>query len=182
MPAERPALVAGERVVSFVALAAESRRLARGLAALGLGRGDRVALWLPNVPEWLALYFVLARLGAAAVTLNTRFKSAEIGDILERAGCRALAFAPGFRHRLPGDPRRRVRGRQQAGPARKREPGADDETLPWTPARAGATISYSFILATNRRIASRRPLRRRGRPRGCRGRARRRSCRRRNRG
>jgi fatty-acyl-CoA synthase len=96
-PAERTALVAGERVVAFAALAAESRRLAGGLAALGIGRGDRVALWLPNTLHWLALYFALARLGAIAVALNTRFRSAEIGDILSRTGCRALAFAPGFR-------------------------------------------------------------------------------------
>lgn len=96
-PPDRPALVAGERLIGFAALAAESRRLARGLAALGIGRGDRVALWLPNVPEWVALYLALARLGAVAVALNTRFRSAEVGDILARAGCRALAFAPGFR-------------------------------------------------------------------------------------
>ena len=96
-PPERPALVAGRRVVGFAALAGESRRLAHGLAALGIGRGDRVALWLPNMPEWLALYFALARLGAVAVALNTRFRSAEVGDIVARAGCRALAFAPGFR-------------------------------------------------------------------------------------
>ena len=96
-PLDRPALVAGGRVVGFAALAAESRRLAHGLAALGIGRGDRVALWLPNMPEWVALYLALARLGAVAVALNTRFRSAEVGDILARAGCRALAFAPGFR-------------------------------------------------------------------------------------
>lgn len=96
-PPDRPALAIGERTLSFAALAAESRRLAQGLSALGIGRGDRVALWLPNIPEWLALYVALARLGAIAVALNTRFRSAEVGDIVARAGCRALALAPGFR-------------------------------------------------------------------------------------
>ena len=96
-PVERTALVAGERVVGSASLAAESRRLAQALAAFGIGRGDRVALWLPNTPEWLALYFALARLGAIAVALNTRFRSAEIGDILARTGSRLLAVAPGFR-------------------------------------------------------------------------------------
>jgi fatty-acyl-CoA synthase len=96
-PAQRPALAIGERTLGYAALAAEARRLAHGLSALGIGRGDRVALWLPNIPEWLALYVALTRLGAVAVALNTRFRSAEVGDIVGRAGCRALALAPGFR-------------------------------------------------------------------------------------
>jgi fatty-acyl-CoA synthase len=72
--------------------------VAGALAALGIGAGDRVALWLPNVPEWLGLYFGLARLGAIAVAVNTRFRSAEVGDIVLRSGCRALALDPSFRH------------------------------------------------------------------------------------
>src|SRR5215470_19959662 len=75
----------------------ESRRVARGLADLGIGKGDRVALWLPNIPAWLALYFACARLGAIAVAVNTRFRSAEIADIIGRSGARLLALWPNFR-------------------------------------------------------------------------------------
>lgn len=91
-----PALIAGDRAVSFGELAARSRRVAGGLAALGIGAGDRVALWLPNIPAWLELYIALARLGAVAVSLNTRFRAVEIADIVGRSGARALAVAPGF--------------------------------------------------------------------------------------
>src|SRR5262249_11143796 len=96
-PPDRPALIAGDRVINYGSLARESRCIAGALAALGIGAGDRVAVWLPNVPEWLGLYFALSRLGAIAVAVNTRFRSAELGDILARSGCRALALDPGFR-------------------------------------------------------------------------------------
>lgn len=74
-----------------------SARLSGGLAELGVGRGDRVAVWLPNGPEWIELVFALARLGAAAVAINTRFRSHEVQDILVRSGARVLVYAPGFK-------------------------------------------------------------------------------------
>jgi fatty-acyl-CoA synthase len=96
-PPGSPAVFAGARTITFGMLAEESRRVAGALASLGIGPGDRVALWLPNLPEWLGLYFALARLGAIAVAVNTRFRSAELGDIVFRCGCRALALDPSFR-------------------------------------------------------------------------------------
>jgi fatty-acyl-CoA synthase len=97
---ERPgatALVDRDRPVTYGELDDEARRLAAGLAALGVARGDRVALWLPNLPAWLASFFACGRLGAIAVSVNTRFKSSEVGDIVARSGCRVLLYWPGFR-------------------------------------------------------------------------------------
>ena len=98
-PPGNPAVVAGARTITYGRLAKESRCVAGALAALGIGAGDRVALWLPNLPEWLVLYFALARLGAIAVAVNTRFRGAELGDVIFRSGCRALALDPSF-HRV----------------------------------------------------------------------------------
>ncbi len=92
-----PALIERDRPVTYAALREESRRVAGGLAALGIGRGDRVALWLPNVPAWLAMFFACAELGAIAVAVNTRFRANELADIVGRSGCRALVFWPGFK-------------------------------------------------------------------------------------
>ena len=78
-------------------LAEESRRLAAGLASLGVAAGDRVALWLPNIPAWLSFFFACARLGAIAVSVNTRFRSHELQDIVGRAGCKLLVLWPGFK-------------------------------------------------------------------------------------
>lgn len=93
---DAPALIHYVGDTSFAALADHSRRAASALAALGIGKGDRVALWLPNGPEWLVLWFACARLGAIAVAVNTRFRAAEVEDIVGRSGAKALALAPGF--------------------------------------------------------------------------------------
>jgi fatty-acyl-CoA synthase len=92
------AIVYADKPVTYAALGAESRRVAHALADLGVTAGDRVALWLPNVPAWLACFFACAQLGAIAVTVNTRFRSNEVADIVGRAGAKVLVFWPGFRH------------------------------------------------------------------------------------
>jgi fatty-acyl-CoA synthase len=97
LPQARIATVYGATTATVGALAMASRRVAGGLRALGIGPGDRVALWLPNVPAWLECFFACTRLGAIAVSVNTRFRAHEVGDILGRAGCRALVLWPGFK-------------------------------------------------------------------------------------
>ncbi len=96
-PASGEALSWAGHSMSYGELAADSARVAAGLAALGIARGDRVALWLPNVPAWLSAFFACARLGAIAVSVNTRFRAHEVGDILARSGARVLVLWPDFR-------------------------------------------------------------------------------------
>src|SRR5712692_3592309 len=48
-----------------------TRKIAKGLLSLGVEAGDRVALWAPNIPEWVVLQFALAKIGAVLVTVNT---------------------------------------------------------------------------------------------------------------
>ena len=85
------------RRITFVELDGAARRVARGLSELGVRRGDRVALWLPNCPAYLTLWLGTVRLGAVAVAVNTRFRSAEVADIVRRSGAKVLALWPGFR-------------------------------------------------------------------------------------
>jgi fatty-acyl-CoA synthase len=92
-----PAFIHGERTLSFGELLDCSARAAQGLADLGVGPGDRVALWLPNVPAYPVLYFACVRLGAIAVAVNTRYRAVEVADIVGRSGAKLLACAPGFR-------------------------------------------------------------------------------------
>ncbi len=95
---DAPALLHGDRTLTFAELAEWSLRVAQGLADLGVGPGDRVALWLPNVPAYPLLYFACVRLGAIAVAVNTRYRAVEVADIVGRSGAKVLACAPGFRH------------------------------------------------------------------------------------
>ena len=86
-----------ERRATFAELDAAARRAAYGLSELGIGDGDRVALWLPNCPAFLVLWLGAARLGAITVAVNTRFRSLEVADIVRRSGAKALALWPDFR-------------------------------------------------------------------------------------
>jgi fatty-acyl-CoA synthase len=92
-----PALIDRGRPVSYRELAGESRRVAQGLRKLGVHAGDCVALWLPNLPAWLSVFFACAQLGAIAVSVNTRFRSHELADILLRSRARLLVFWPEFK-------------------------------------------------------------------------------------
>jgi fatty-acyl-CoA synthase len=72
------------------------RRIAAGLARQGIGPGDSVALFLPNRTGLLLLLLALARRGACAVLLNTRFRAGELGPLLARAKPSAIALARDF--------------------------------------------------------------------------------------
>jgi len=93
---DRVAASWGAARLTYAELAAASARLASGLASLGLRHGDRVAFWLPNLPEYLVALFACARLGLVATAVNTRFRAGEVGDIVGRSGARALIFWPTF--------------------------------------------------------------------------------------
>ncbi len=92
-----PAYIQGDTVLSFADLDRLSRQAASGLAALGVAKGDRVALWLPNVPAWPILYLACCHLGAIAVAVNTRFRAVEVADIVSRSGAKVLACWPHFK-------------------------------------------------------------------------------------
>jgi fatty-acyl-CoA synthase len=74
-----------------------ARKIARGLISLGIETGDRVALWAPNVPEWVVLQFALAKIGAVLVTVNTSLRAAEIEFLLKQSESSTLITVAGFR-------------------------------------------------------------------------------------
>jgi fatty-acyl-CoA synthase len=98
--AQRPyalAFVEHERRITYAQFDLLCRGTAAWLARQGIGRGDRVAVWLVNRIEWLALLFALARLGATLVAVNTRYRAEELEYILARGGARLLVMQPRFR-------------------------------------------------------------------------------------
>lgn len=70
---------------------------ARGLLALGIGRGDHVALWATNVPEWVVLQFATARIGAVLVTVNPAYRPFELRYVLEQSDAVALFLVDHFK-------------------------------------------------------------------------------------
>lgn len=91
------AFIDGERQITYAEFDGMCRRTAAWLAAQGIGPDDRVAVWLVNRIEWLALYFGLCHIGATLVTVNTRYRSHELAYILERSQARMLVLELNFR-------------------------------------------------------------------------------------
>lgn len=86
----RPAIVDGDITLTYADLLQRSEQVARSLIALNVQAGDRVALWAPNVYEWIVAACGVHAAGAILVPLNTRMKGAEAADILERSGAKLL--------------------------------------------------------------------------------------------
>ncbi len=78
------------RRFTWAELSAEADRVARGLWALGIRRGDRVGLWSTNCIEWLMLHMGCARAGAALVNVNPAYRSHELQYTLTRSRMKAL--------------------------------------------------------------------------------------------
>jgi fatty-acyl-CoA synthase len=90
------ALVTPSARLSYDDLKVKARQSAGAMQALGVGKGDRVAILLPNGEQWLALFYGAALIGAVTVPVNTRFKAAEIDFCLKQSGAKALFYVDRF--------------------------------------------------------------------------------------
>jgi fatty-acyl-CoA synthase len=70
---------------------------ARGLLALGISKGEHVAIWATNVPEWVILQFATARIGAVLVTVNPAYRPFELKYVLEQSDAVALFLVDSFK-------------------------------------------------------------------------------------
>jgi fatty-acyl-CoA synthase len=93
----RPLVLSDDGWLSYSEVAVESRRLADGLAALGVRPGDRVGMVMANYPQFVSLKFAIARLGAIAVPLNFLYRQDELRFVLDDAACRVVVTMTGFR-------------------------------------------------------------------------------------
>ena len=79
----------GVRTLSFAEIDALAGRFAGGLAGLGITRGERVVLHLPNSWQWVVAYHAIARLGAVVVPANILLSAAEVDFLTANSGARA---------------------------------------------------------------------------------------------
>ncbi|MBI2167898.1 MAG: fatty acid--CoA ligase family protein [Actinobacteria bacterium] len=93
---DREAIADGDVHLTFAALSREVTDTARSFLVAGVERGDRIAIWAPNIHEWVITLLAAHMAGAVLVPLNTRFKGREAADILERSGASHLFTVNGF--------------------------------------------------------------------------------------
>jgi len=93
---EVEALVDGDLRLTFPELRDAVVDAARAHIAAGVGPGDRVAIWAPNIPEWVIAGLGAVMAGAVLVPLNTRYKGTEAADIINRSGATVLLCVEGF--------------------------------------------------------------------------------------
>ncbi len=82
---------------SYADLDARVDRVARGLLARGIAKGDRVGIWSPNNAEWVFVQFATAKIGAVLVNINPAYRAIELEYALTQSGCRMLISAPCFK-------------------------------------------------------------------------------------
>ena len=90
------ALVISGRRLTYAELRDDVREIAMGLRALGINRGDHVAVCMGNSPEWMIFFYAAASIGAVTVPVNTRFKADEMLYCLKQADVKLLFVADRF--------------------------------------------------------------------------------------
>jgi acyl-CoA synthetase (AMP-forming)/AMP-acid ligase II len=79
---------------SYSLLHAAAAGVSKALLVNKIEHGDRIAIWSPNLPQWIIACLGLQSIGAVLVPLSPRFQGSEAGDILRRSGVKALFYYP----------------------------------------------------------------------------------------
>src|SRR5438093_8747945 len=92
----REFIVGGRQRLSYGETRARARHLAKGLLKLGVKRGDKVALLMPNRPEWLLVDFAVTLLGATLVPISTWSRARELAYMLDHSDATTLIMVERF--------------------------------------------------------------------------------------
>ena len=87
---DRPAITFNGEELTFADFDRQSNRLANGLAALGLGAGDRIALYLPNCPQYQLAFYAASKLGAVACPMNPSYREREVSYHVNDSGAKVM--------------------------------------------------------------------------------------------
>jgi fatty-acyl-CoA synthase len=82
---------------SYAEFTADVNALALGLLDSGIGQGDRVGIWAPNLPEWTLTQYATAKIGAILVNINPSYRVHELEYVLKQSGIRTLVAARSFK-------------------------------------------------------------------------------------
>src|SRR5215212_11924951 len=93
---EKPALILGDTALNYAELGAAAKKFANALVSLDIEPGDKVALMVPNVPQFAIAYYGILNVGASVVPLNVLLKSPEVAYHLDDSDAVTLVAWEGF--------------------------------------------------------------------------------------
>jgi long-chain acyl-CoA synthetase len=88
--ADKNAVIFGEDQYSYGFMNAQANRVANALISMGVKKGDRVAIWLPNCFEFLTSFYGVLKIGAVALPMNILYKAREIEFLLSNSKSKAI--------------------------------------------------------------------------------------------
>src|SRR3954447_21831475 len=96
---DRDALIHVEHGVrySYAEFRDECDRVAKGMIALGIQKGEHVGIWATNYPEWVVAQFAIAKIGAVLVTINPAYRTHELEYVLRQSDARVLLLIGSFK-------------------------------------------------------------------------------------
>ena len=93
---KQEAIVSGEQRITYETLMHRVDSMANALLKMGVNKGDKVAIWMSNIPEWVYVHFACIRIGAPVVPLSTRYKVHELEYILRQSDSTTLFMMDQF--------------------------------------------------------------------------------------
>ncbi len=93
---KQEAIVSGEQRITYETLMHRVDSMANALLKMGVKKGDKVAIWMSNIPEWVYAHFACIRIGAPDVPLSTRYKVHELEYILRQSDSTTLFMMDHF--------------------------------------------------------------------------------------
>ena len=106
----RPAILTADETVDYRTLSERIDALAGGLVALGIGRGDAIAVQLPNLPAFLYTILAASRIGAVTSTIHMPYGPREAADAIRHAGAKAVFAVAAAGERRPAEELVKLRG------------------------------------------------------------------------
>ncbi len=93
---KQEAVISGSERINYDTLMERINSMANALLKLGVKKGEKVAIWMSNIPEWVYAHFACVKIGAPIIPLNTRYKAHELEYVIRQSDATTLLMMDHF--------------------------------------------------------------------------------------